>query len=168
MKQWLRRAWGALGMGFAWAAGWALTGILIGVASTVIPGHLWDSFFQIFDAPLPALAVPGFFGGAIFSVVLGIAGRRRRFGELSLVRFTVWGAIAGLVLGLVPGAMVVAGLATISDSAPRLLQLTAVISGPLAVMSAASAAGTLLLARRAERRDPSIAASAQLASRDAS
>ena len=41
--------------------------------------------------PLPVLAIPGFFGGAFFSTVLGIAGRRHRFDELSLPRFAAWG-----------------------------------------------------------------------------
>jgi hypothetical protein len=33
----------------------------------LVPGLPWDSLFAVFDAPLPALAVQGFFGGAIFS-----------------------------------------------------------------------------------------------------
>ena len=151
MKKWLRRAWGTLGMGVAWAAGWALTGILIGVSSVLFPGLPWNAFFKIFDAPLPALAVPGFFGGVIFAIVLGVAGRRRRFEDLSLARFTVWGALAGVMLGLVPAAMVGIGLAHISDSAAGLWRLTAIISGPLALLSAASAAGSLTLARKAEK-----------------
>ena len=85
MKQWLRRLRGAVGMGLIWAAGWALVGVLIGVTSKVLPGlPFWDSFFDVFDAPLPALAIPGFVGGVLFAVVLGIAGHRRRFEELSL------------------------------------------------------------------------------------
>lgn len=89
----LQRVRGALGMGFTWAFGWAAAGILIGVASIVAPGRMWDAFFRVFDAPLPALAVPGFIGGAIFSVVLSVVARRRAFGQLSLVRFTAWGAV---------------------------------------------------------------------------
>ena len=113
MKNWLRRIRGAVGMGLAWAAGWALVGVLIGVTSRLLPGLPWDSFFEVFDAPLPALAMPGFFGGALFSVVLGIAGRRRRFDELSLLRFGAWGAVGGLLLSLVPAALVAVGLASL-------------------------------------------------------
>ena len=87
MKKWLRRIRGAVGMGLTWAVGWALFGVLIGVTSVLLPGLPWDLFFEVFDAPLPALAIPGFVGGALFSTVLGIAGRRRRFDELSLPRF---------------------------------------------------------------------------------
>ncbi len=92
MKRWLRRIRGAVGMGLTWAVGWALFGVLIGIASLLLPGLPWDLFFEVFDAPLPALAVRGFVGGAFFSTVLGIAGRRRRFDELSLPRFAAWGA----------------------------------------------------------------------------
>jgi hypothetical protein len=152
MKNWLRPIRGAIGMGLTWAAGWALAGVLIGVASRLVPGRLWDRFFEIFDAPLPALAMPGFVAGALFSIVLGIAGHRRRFDELSLPGFAALGAVGGLLLSLVPAAMVAVGLAHLN---PRtsLWSLTAVISGPLILFSAASAAGSLLLARTGERRE---------------
>ena len=76
MNKWLRRIRGAVGMGLTWAAGWAVAGLLIGAASILLPGLPWDSFFEVFDAPLPALAIPGFFAGVFFSIVLGIAARR--------------------------------------------------------------------------------------------
>ena len=84
MSGWGRRIRGAVGMGLCWAAGWPIGGVLIGVTSNLLPGLPWDAFFEVFDAPLPALAIPGFFGGALFSIVLGIAGRRRRFSEMSV------------------------------------------------------------------------------------
>ena len=152
MNKWLRRIRGALGMGLMWAAGWALFGILIGVASKLFPGLPWHYVFDVFDAPLPALAVPGFFGGALFSVVLGTAGRRHRFDELSLPRVTAWGALGGLLVGLIPGALAVVGLATIREGL-GLWQLTVTLSAPLILLSAASAAGSLVLARQASRRE---------------
>lgn len=152
MKQSLRRIRGAVGMGLTWAAGWALAGMLIGVVSKLLPGlPWWNAFFRVFDAPLPALAIPGFVGGALFSAVLGIAGRRRRFDELSLPRFAAWGAMGGLLLSLVPAAFVAVGLATLRPGL-GLWQLTAIISAPLILLSAASASGSLLLARMAEGR----------------
>ncbi len=153
MTKWLRRIRGAVGMGLTWAAGWAVFGVLIGVTSNLLPGLPWDAFFEIFDAPLPALAVPGFFGGALFSTVLGVAGRRRRFDELSLPRFFAWGAMGGLLLSLLPAALVAVGLASMESGALGLWQLTAIIGGPLTVLCAVSAAGSLALARRAENRE---------------
>jgi hypothetical protein len=153
MTKWLRRVRGAVGMGVAWAAGWAIAGLLIGVSSILLPGLPWDRFFEVFDAPLPALAIPGFFGGVFFSTVLGIAGRRRRFGELSLPRFIAWGAAGGVLLTLFPVALVAVGLASTAGSDTSLWQGLAVVGGPFILLSAASAAGTLLLARKAEGKD---------------
>src|SRR5688500_1288583 len=128
MKKSLRRIRGALGMGVTWAAGWALAGVLIGVTSRLLPGLPWDSFFEVFDAPLPALAIPGFIGGALFSTVLGIAGRRRRFDELSLPRFAAWGALGGLLLSLVPAAPAAVGFLTVGPGVD-MWRVTAVMSG---------------------------------------
>jgi hypothetical protein len=143
----MRRLRGAIGMGVAWALGWALAGLLIGVTSRVTPGLPWDAFFDVFDAPLPALAVPGFVGGAIYSIVLGIAARRRRFDELSLSRVATWGAIGGVLLSLVPATMNAVGLATL-DPAAGVSHLTAVIAIPLIALSTASATVTFALARQ--------------------
>ena len=148
----LRRIRGALGMGLTWAIGWAIAGVLIGGASILLPGLPWDAFFEVFDAPLPALAIPGFFAGVFFSTVLGIAGRHHRFRELSLPRFAAWGAVGGLLLTLFPFALVAVGLASREGSDVGTGQLLAVLTGPFVLLSAASASVTLILARRAESR----------------
>lgn len=153
MNNWLRRIRGAVGMGLTWAAGWALAGVLIGVTSMLLPGLPWDSFVEVFDAPLPALAIPGFFGGVFFSAVLGIAGRRRRFRELSLPRFAAWGAVGGVLLTLFPFALVAVGLASREGSDLGAWQIIAAISGPFILLSAVSASVTLLLARLTEGRE---------------
>jgi hypothetical protein len=153
MKKWLRRIRGAIGMGLTWAVGWALAGLLIGVSSKLLPGLPWHYFFDVFDAPLPALAIPGFVGGALFSIVLGIAGRRRRFAELSLPRFAAWGAVGGLLLALFPFAMVAVGLASREGSSISGLRLLATISGPFILLGAISAGATLALARVSEKRE---------------
>lgn len=137
MSRWLHRLRGALGLGVTWAVAWALAGVIIGVAYTI--GVPLDWFIEVFDAPLPALAVPGFFSGAAFSLVLGVAGRNRRFDELSLPGFAAWGALGGVLLSLVP--LSVAGLFT---------PVGAVVAGTLGVLGGASAAGTLLIARTAD------------------
>jgi hypothetical protein len=150
MKKWLRRIRGAVVMGLTWAVAWGLTGLLIGVSSILLPFLPWELFFEFFDAPLPALAVPGFVGGVVFSTVLGIAGRRRSFDELSLPRFAAWGALGGLLVGLIPAAMVAVGLASMTGKV-GLGVMTAVIIGPLSLLSAVSASGSLMLARMADR-----------------
>lgn len=152
MKNWLRRIRGAVGMGLTWAAGWALAGVLIGVASLLLPFLPWDLFFDVFDAPLPAMAVPGFFGGVFFSAVLGIAGRRRRFRELSLPRFAAWGAVGGLLLTLFPFALVAVGLASLNPDA-RPWPIIGAIVIPFTLLSAVSASVTLMVARKAEDRE---------------
>jgi hypothetical protein len=152
MDRWLRRIRGALGLGLTWAVGWALAGVMLGVTSLLLPGLPWSAFFEVFDAPLPALAIPGFLGGALFSVVLGIVGRRRRFDELSLPRFAALGAVGGLLVSLIPAAMVAVGLAEIGREDAGLWELTAVIVGPFTILSALSAAASLMLARFAVRR----------------
>src|SRR5688500_5420229 len=153
MGKWLRSIRGAVGMGLTSAIAWAIAGVLIGVSSRLLPFLPWDSFFAVFDAPLPALAIPGFFGGALFSVVLGIAARRRRFDELSVPRFALWGALGGVLLTLFPFALIAVGLASTEGSRFTNGQVIAAIGGPFILLSAASAAGSLLLARRAARRD---------------
>ena len=153
MQRWLRRVRRAVGMGLTWAAAWAIFGVMIGVASTITPFLPWDSFFEVFDAPLPALAVPGFFGGVLFSVVLGIAGRGRKFNELSVKRFAAWGAVGGLLLALLPDFLVAVGLACPGTGAMSLWKLTALISAPLVILGAASASGSLMLARMAKKQE---------------
>ena len=137
-------------MGLTWAAGWAVAGLLIGVSSVLLPWLPWDAFFQVFDAPLPALAIPGFVGGVLFSLVLAVAGGRQRLDELSLPRVAGWGALGGLMLVLVPAALVGVGLASTEGGSVSLWRATAVISIPFVLLSACSAAGSLLLARRSE------------------
>jgi hypothetical protein len=138
-------------MGLTWAVGWAVAGLLIGVSSVLLPGLPWDTFFQVFDAPLPALAIPGFVGGLLFSLVLSVAGRRHRLDELSLPLVAGWGALGGFLLVLVPMALVGLGLASTEGASVSLWRATAVISVPFIVLSACSAAGSLLLARRSAR-----------------
>ena len=149
----LRRIRGAIGMGLTWAFGWAIAGLLIGALSVLLPGRLWDAFFEVFDAPLPALAVPGFFAGVFFSTVLGIAARRRSFRELSLPRFAAWGAVGGALLTLFPFALVTVGLASRAGSTISTAQILAAVGIPFVLLSAASATVTLLMARRAAERE---------------
>jgi hypothetical protein len=150
VNNWVRRFRGTIGMGITWAVGWGLVGLLIGLGSIVTPFLPWEAFFNVFDAPLLTLAIPGFFGGVLSSMVLGIAGRNRRFDELSLPWFVLVGAFGGLLLAIFPAVLVTVGLATLNPNAPGLLALTGILGVPMALLGSASAAGTLVLARKAE------------------
>jgi hypothetical protein len=146
MKSLLRRIRGALGMGFAWAA----VGFAAGKGLELIH-NLWPNpFLAEVDIWPAALAYPGFVGGIAFSAVLGIAGRRRRFDELSLPRVAVWGAVGGALVSLVPAAMVALGLATPNVS---IVRITLALLGPFSIGGAVAAAGTLALAPRADDRE---------------
>ena len=139
MKQWLRRVRSAVVMGLTWAVVWAPVGVLIGMV--VDPDGSMDEPWILVGT------MPGFLGGVVFSTVLAIAARRRRFDELSLPRFTAWGAAAGLLVGALPFVL--------GDAAATLpAWFPAMVVGSIALLSAASAAGSLALARRAEGREP--------------
>ena len=145
MRHWMRRLRGALGMGLTWGAVGFLLGGLIELIWNLWPAFPLGPMVDIWPA---ALAYPGFLGGAAFSVVLAVAGRRRRFEELSIPRFAAWGAIGGVLVSLIPAAMVAAGLA--STSIP-VWQITASLAVPFALGGAVAASGSLALARVAER-----------------
>jgi polyferredoxin len=120
-----RRVRGAIGLGLLWAAGGAIVGGLIELILNLLPGP--DLFLGV-DIWPAALAVPAFFAGLAFSVVLAVVEGRRSFEELKLSRLGVWGAVGGVLLGVAVGLPVV-GVAV------------------LALTSGASAAGSLALAR---------------------
>ena len=132
MTGWLRRIRGAVVVGLMWAIGWGFVG------GAVMEGIV-DPHGRIADIWPAVLGIPGFFGGILFSAVLAIVERRRRFDELSLPRIGVWGAVAGALLAL-PGIAV--------------LGLGAGIIVPLTLLGAISASGSLALARRGEVPPP--------------
>lgn len=140
---------GAFGMGLTWAAGWAFVGGMIELIANLIPGLGWTSLVDIWPA---TLAIPGFVGGVVFSTVLGIAGRNRRFDQLSLPRFAAWGAVGGVLMSLLPMALVAIGVLT-PDATVNVWRFTAELLGPLTLLGAASASATLALARASEDRD---------------
>jgi hypothetical protein len=138
MGKWLRRIRGAVGMGLTWALVWAPVAVLIGLF--VDPDGSMDEMW-------PAIgAYPGFLGGVVFSVMLAIAARRRGLDDLSLSRVALWGAGAGLLVGTLPF--------TIGEPASDrpLWLLATVVIGTITLLSAASAAGSLALARRVGKR----------------
>jgi len=146
MNKWLRRIRGALGMGLSWA----VVGFVAGAGIELIH-NLWPNpLGSAVDIWPMALALPGFLGGVAFSAVLGIAGRRRRFDELSMPRVAAWGAVGGFLVSLAPTAMVFMGLATANVS---VWQITLALVGPFTLGGAAAASGTLALARMADDQE---------------
>jgi hypothetical protein len=120
-----RRIKGALGMGLVWAFGWGAVGGVMELLANFIPR------LNVVDMWIQPFVIGGFVAGAFFSLVLGIAARNKRFEELSVLRFTVWGTIGGLLAGVAPTALFGPSLVIV----------------PLMVLSAASAAATLAIAR---------------------
>ena len=142
----LRKVRGAVGLGLTWAVVGFVAGMGIELIHNIWPNPL-GAAVDIWPA---ALAFPGFFGGLAFSAVLALAGRRRRFDELSLPRVAMWGAMGGMLVSLIPAAMVVLGLAT--PNVP-LRQITVALLGPFALGGAIAAYGSLVLARMANDRE---------------
>lgn len=130
MSKWTRRIRAAIGIGLVWAMAWLGAGLVlllvVGVGAADVP-------FSLFFALL------GFLSGVAFSAILGIVERRRRFDQMSLPRFAVWGGVGGLLLSVVLSAFLGAG------DFPVL--------APIFTLSgAACAAGSLALARMATGR----------------
>ena len=136
MKKWLERIRGAVGLGLTWAAAWGGLGALIGLVF----------FAGGVDVELVAnallFALSGFTGGVAFSGVLGIAEGRRRFDQMSLLRFAGWGAMGGLLVSVF-----------LLSSAGPLTPVGVLVTVAVTLMGAGSAAGSLALARRADDGD---------------
>jgi len=146
MNSRLRRVRGAVGMGLIWAA----VGFIAGMGIELIHGIWPNPLGSAVDIWPAALAYPGFFGGVAFSAVLGLAGRRRRFDELSLPGVAMWGAVGGFLVSLIPAAIVALGLAT--PNVP-LWQITVALLGPCTLGGAIAAYCSLVLARMADDRE---------------
>ncbi len=143
MKKWLQRIRGAIGIGLTWAVGWApvgaVTGLIAGIVLGFPLGGIAANYAELF-------AVLGFIGGSMFSTVLRIAEGQRRFDQLSLPRFAVWGAAGGLLLGTLAVTLGVVGLGGITP-------LTVAVVGAAGLLGAGSATSSLALARKADDRE---------------
>lgn len=133
---WLRRIRAALVTGVLWFIVWAPAGVLLSVA--VDPNGSMDEPWALITG------YPGFLGGVVFSLVLAVAGRSRRLEELTIARVSVWGALAGAIVGTVPFL-----IGTPTERIPTWLLATGVITAST-LLSASSAAGTLAIAKRGD------------------
>jgi hypothetical protein len=136
MEKWGRRIRAAIRMGLTWGAAWFAAGILL----ARIPGFYSDVPFALLFAPL------GFVTGIIFSGILVVSAGRRRFDRMSLSRFAGWGAVSGLLLS----GIFVVGAAIGGETLGGEVLVFGLV---LAMAGAVCAAGSLAMARRAERRE---------------
>jgi len=90
-------------------------------------------------------------GWALAGLGIGVAARHRRFDELSLPRVAVWGALGGLLLACFPALLGLVGLAHLREGL-EWWRLTAMVAGPTILLGSASATGSLMIARKAERQ----------------
>lgn len=130
MNKWMRRIRGAIGMGLTWATAWFGAGMIL----------LFIVGFGAADVPFPLFfGLLGFLAGVTFAAILGLVEGRRRFDQMSLPRFAVWGGVGGVLLAAVMALMV----------GPAVFPVV----GPIFAFSGAGcAAGSLALARMAEDR----------------
>ena len=133
MQKWWRRIRAVVALAVVWALGGIAVGGFIELLDNVAPAA--HAFTRRIDMWPQTLAILGFLCGVLFAVLLGVVGRRRRFEEFSLGQFATWGAVAGAVLGAV-GMALGAGV---------------LLPGVTTLLSAIGGAGSLLLARKAER-----------------
>lgn len=140
MKKWLKRIRAALVMGLTWAVVWLPVGLLIGM--------IMDPDGAMDEPWIAVGTLPGFFAGVMFSVVLGIAARRRKLDELSVAKVGGWGAVAGVLIGSLPFV-----LGDQSEHVERVWLMPLVVISSITLLSAVSAAGSLVLARKSERQE---------------
>ena len=147
MEKWLRRIGGALLMGAAWAVVWAPIAILIGT-KIVDPDNSMDEMWVMVGA------LPGFLCGALFCALLAIREGPRTLDELSLPRAAAWGAVSGMLVGILPFVL------GDQDGTERPLWiLPVVVIGSLTLLGAASAVGSALVARNAKKGAPAVSPS---------
>jgi hypothetical protein len=128
-------------LAFAWGAAWAPLGVLTGV--------IVDSNGSMDEPWIAVGAYPGFLCGLVFASVLGIAERRHRLVELSLARAGAWGVLSGLVVMSIP---FIGFLGTPNTEHPFWVWRFLIVA-VVALLSALSAAVTVLVARLAKRRE---------------
>lgn len=139
MKKWLVGIRSAVLMGLVWAVVWAPIAVLVGL-SIVDPDNSHDEMWVVIGA------YPGFLCAVVFSAVLAIADRGRRLDELPFGRVGMWGALAGVLVGVFPFTV---GTAT---SAVPFWRLFLSVVASITLMSALSALASAWVARTVKRR----------------
>jgi hypothetical protein len=140
MSTWVRHLRRAFLLALTWAVLWAPLGVLTGIFMD--PN-------DTLDEPWAALgAYPGFLCGLVFAVVLAIAARQCRLGDLSPSRAGSWGALSGLLVM----APVFSGLLGTPNTEHPLWQGRYLILVAVILLSSVSAVASVLVARTASNR----------------
>ncbi len=136
MSNWLKRIRAAVGIGLTWAIGWGFVGALLLLFGVVTGGIQVGRLVELI-LPLLQFSMVGFVGGGAFSVILGLAGRRRRFDEMSLPRFAGWGALGSLLVYVAVSAIA----ATLSRDVPVLVAALSVTGRGLCAVGLSALVG---------------------------
>lgn len=141
---WRRRIRGAIGIGLAWALPWWIVGTALSpylrtLANAMPPRSLAEA---ILDGSV--IGWYGFLAGVTFSFVLGVAGRRRGFSDLTPSRVMKYAFTSSALLMGPPMLYMLAGRAD-----GWRLQDAVYLSGGV-ILTAACSVGTLIAARRAQ------------------
>jgi hypothetical protein len=151
MATWLRKMRGVVGTGLIWGLPGAVVGAIGGVVASVFGG-----------APLLGTIAYGgfvlggtfFLLGTSFAALLALGEGRRTLDELTPWRAAAWGAVAGGVAPFLALLILEPGTAVLLSD-PRLLTAFLAASGSYGALTAAMAAGTIAVARRAPGQLPS-------------
>jgi hypothetical protein len=138
---WLRRVRGAIVIGLAWALPWWVVGTVMSpylrsLANAHPPRSLGEA---ILDGSF--IAWYGFLAGVTFSFVLAVAGRRRRFSELTTARMVKYAIASSALLMGPPMIYMLAGRA----DGWRMQDAVYLTGGVL--LTAACSVGSLIAAR---------------------
>ena len=141
----LRIMRGALGSAIVWGVGWVPLTLLVFGAIALVGGRVPPQ--TELASVVRQFAMLGAMSGAVFSVVLAVAARRRTFTELTLPGMLAYGAVGGMLLPAAITAMVALRIPEAVITPGRVvaqLMVTALLGGICAVSS-------LYVARRAPK-----------------
>ena len=136
---WLRHIRRAFLTALTWGVLWAPLGVIAGI--------IWDPNDSMDEPWIAVGAYPGFLCGLVFCLLLAITDGRRRLDELSASRAVAWGALAGLIMMALPSL-----LATPNTEHPFWQWRYAIVAA-IVLLSSISAAGSVVLARTANKRE---------------
>lgn len=139
MPRWIRVIRGMIGTGLTFAAGVGIVGSTIGLVARIVGEISSRELVQV----VSKTTVVAFIVGVAFSGVLATVAHGRTFERLSLRFVTGLGAAAGFLYFFIIAA---ASGARVWTAATAILNFTVLV-----LLGAGSAAGTLLVAKRAKR-----------------